>query len=234
MKPLISAHQGGLPAEGLSAAARYRRAIGLGVDFIELDVRRTRDGMTVIHHDDWTESGRAIRDFAYRDLEEELASEALTLNELLDVAAGKVGLHVDLKEPGYEAEIVKTMLDRCSVDEFVITSGVEEIRTIKEGFPQVRAGLSIGDDLSGFAPWLKARHRLSEIFPHGRIERSRADFIAVHKDLAVLSALRYCDRHDIPAWVWTVDEEPEIARFLADRRVTTLITNRPDIALRLR
>ncbi|HEV2029006.1 MAG TPA: glycerophosphodiester phosphodiesterase [Candidatus Dormibacteraeota bacterium] len=234
MKPLISAHQGGLQAEGVSAAERYRRAIGLGVDFIEFDVRRTRDGVTVVHHDDWTKSGRAIRDFAYRQLTDELGSEALTLDELLDVAAGHVGLHLDLKEPGYEAEIVQTMLDRCPVDEFVVTSGVEEIRTIKEAFPQVKAGLSIGDDLTGVAPWLKVRHRLRELLPRRRIERSRADFIAVHQDLAVLSALRYCERHRVPAWVWTVDDERSIARFLADRRVTTLITNRPDIALRLR
>jgi glycerophosphoryl diester phosphodiesterase len=234
MKPLISAHQGGRVMEGVSAADRYRHAIALGVDYVEFDVRRTRDGMTVIHHDDWTKSGRVLRDFAYSDLTDELGSEALTLDELLDVAAGHVGLHLDLKEPGYEAEIVEVMLDRCPVEEFVITSGVEEIRTIKEGFPQVRAGLSIGDDLTSVAPWLRVRHRLTELFPRRRIERSRAAFIAVHQDLAVLSALRYCDRHGVPAWVWTVDDERSIARFLADRRVTTLITNRPDIALRLR
>jgi glycerophosphoryl diester phosphodiesterase len=46
--------------------------------------------------------------------------------------------------------------------------------------------------------------------------------------------LRYCKRARVPAWVWTVDDEPGIARFLADSRVTTLITNRPDIALMLR
>ena len=220
--------------EGVSAADRYRQAIALGVDYVEFDVRRTRDRMTVVHHDDWTKSGRAFRDFAYGDLTDELGSEALTLDELLDVAAGHVRLHLDLKEPGYEAEIVKVMLDRCPVDEFVITSGVEEIRAIKERFPHVRAGLSIGDDLSRVAPWLKVRHRLSELFPRRRIERSRADLIAVHRDLAVLSALRYSDRHHIPAWVWTVDDEPSIARFLADRRVAGLITNRPDIAVRLR
>jgi glycerophosphoryl diester phosphodiesterase len=234
MKPLISAHQGGRVIEGVPATDRYRQAIALGVDYVEFDVRRTRDGMTVIHHDDWTKSGRGFRDFAYDDLRDELGSESLTLDELLEVVAGHVGLHLDLKEPGYEAEIVKVMLDRCPVDEFVITSGVEEIRTIKERFPQVRAGLSIGDDLSGVAPWLKVRHRLSELFPRRRIERSRADLIAVHKDLALLSALRYGERHHIPAWVWTVDDEPSIARFLADRRVAALITNRPDIAVRLR
>src|ERR1700687_5187957 len=230
MNPLISAHQGCLPAAGLSAAERYRRAIRLGVDFVEFDVRRSRDGMDVIHHDDWTKSGRPIRDFAYHELTEELGSEALTLDELLDVAAGKVGLHLDLKEPGYEAEIARTMLGRCPVDEFVITSGVEEIRTVKETFPQVRVGLSIGDDLTGISPWLAVRHRLRELFPRRRIERSRADFIAVHRDLAVLGALGYSERHRIPAWVWTVDDEPSIARFLADRRVAAAITNRADIA----
>jgi glycerophosphoryl diester phosphodiesterase len=220
--------------EGVSAADRYRQAIALGVDYVEFDVRRTRDRMTVIHHDDWTKSGRAIRDFAYGDLTGELGPEAITLDELLEVAAGHVGLHLDLKEPGYEVEIVQTMLDRCPVDTFVITSGVEEIRKIKEEFPHVRAGLSIGDDLTGVAPWLKVRHRLSEIFPRRRMEKSLADFMAVHQDLAVLSALRYCERHHFAAWVWTVDDEPSIARFLADRRVAVLITNRPDIAVRLR
>jgi glycerophosphoryl diester phosphodiesterase len=234
MKPLISAHQGGRVMDGVSAAERYRQAIALGVDYVEFDVRRTHDGATVIFHDDFTATGRNIRDLAHSDMAAEVGLEALTLYELLDIAAGRVGLHLDLKEPGYEAEIVETMLDRCAVDEFVITSGVNEIRTIKDAFPQVRGGLSIGDDLKSVAPWLKVRHRLSELFPRRRIEQSRADFIAVHQDLATLTALRYCARKHLPAWVWTVDDERGIARFIADPRVHALITNRPDIAMRLR
>lgn len=220
--------------EGVSAADRYRQAIALGVDYVEFDVRRTKDGVTVIFHDDRTGSGHDVRGLAYTDLAGEVGLEALTLDELLEVAAGRVGLHLDLKEPGYEAEIVRTVLDRCRADEFVITSGVDEIRTIKEVFPEVRGGLSIGDDLIGVAPWLKVRERLRELFPRRRIERSGADFVAVHQHLAVLSALRYCEREHLPAWVWTVDDERSIARFIADRRVSAVITNRPDIALRLR
>ena len=220
--------------EGVSAADRYRQAIALGVDYVEFDVRRTKDGVTVIFHDDRTASGRDVRGLGFSDLAGEVGLEALTLDELLDVVAGRVGLHLDLKEPGYEAEIVHSILDRCAVEEFVITSGVEEIRTIKVQFPHVRVGLSIGDGLTSLAPWFKVRHRLSEIFPRRRLERSHADFVAVHQDLARLSMLRYCERAGIPAWVWTVDDEPSIARFVRDRRVAALITNRPDIALRLR
>jgi glycerophosphoryl diester phosphodiesterase len=234
MAALISAHRGGSAADGVPAADRYRHAIELGVDFVEFDVRKTRDGVMVIYHDDRTGSGRAVRDLTHRELAEELGPEALTFDELLDVAAGRVGLHLDLKEAGYEAEVVRAALDRSPLDELVITSGDAVIRTIKERFPDVRAGLSIGEDINGLSPWLKLNVRLSELFPRGRLERSHADFLAAQRQLAGLTALRFCERHSIPAWVWTVDDEPGIARFLADPRVTTLITNRPDIAMRLR
>jgi len=38
----------------------------------------------------------------------------------------------------------------------------------------------------------------------------------------------------VPAWVWTVNDEADIARFMGDSRVAVLITGRPDIALRFR
>jgi glycerophosphoryl diester phosphodiesterase len=234
MTALISAHRGGTPVDGVSAVDRYRRAIDLGVDFVEFDVRRTRDGATVIFHDDRTASGREVRALSHRELAEELGPEAMTLDELLDVAAGRVGLHLDLKETGYEAEVVRAALDRCPVDRLVITSGDAAIRTIKEQFPEVRAGLSIGEEINHLALWMKLRVRLSELFPGGRLGRCHADFVAVHQQLARLTVLRFCQSQGIDAWVWTVDDEPGIVRFLADPRVTTLITDRPDIAMRLR
>lgn len=112
MTALISAHRGGTPVDGVSATERYRRAIELGVDFVEFDVRRTRDGATVVFHDERTASGRVISGLTYHELAEELGQEAMTLDDLLDVAAGRVGLHLDLKETGYEAEIVQAALDR--------------------------------------------------------------------------------------------------------------------------
>jgi len=75
---------------------------------------------------------------------------------------------------------------------------------------------------------------MSELFPRERLKRSHADFVAAHQQLARIRLLRYCAGRGLAAWVWTVDDEAEIARFIADRRVTALITNRPDIALRLR
>src|SRR5260370_2138672 len=61
----------------------------------------------VIFHDDRIPSGREVHGLTHRELAEELGPEAMTLDELLDVAAGRVGLHLDLKETGYEGEGVR-------------------------------------------------------------------------------------------------------------------------------
>src|SRR5258708_2345486 len=195
MKALISAHRGGFALDGVPAAERYHRAIELGVDFVEFDVRKTRDGAMVIFHDDRTPSGREVHGLTHRELAEELGPEAMTLDELLDVAAGRVGLHLDLKETGYEGEVVRAALDRCPVERLVITSGDEAIRTIKERFPHVRAGLSIGEEIDRLAPWVKLRVRLSELFPRGPLEPSHADFLAVHPQLPRPPALGSCATH---------------------------------------
>jgi glycerophosphoryl diester phosphodiesterase len=235
VRTLICAHRGQCGVVGLPAAERYGRAIELGVDYVELDVRRTADGVYVIYHDHVTPSGRRTGGLTYADLKTELGPEVLTLDGLLDVVAGRVGLHFDLKEPGYEAEIVRVALARVAESAFVVTTGeVESIRTVKEQFPTVRAGLTLGTDMSGAQGWATVTERLSELFPGSRLKRSHADFVAAHQQLARVRLLHYCARRRMPAWVWTVDDEVEIARFMSDPRVTTLITNRPDLALRLR
>jgi glycerophosphoryl diester phosphodiesterase len=232
---LICAHRGSCGVAGLSAAERYGRAIELGVDYVELDVRRTADGAFVNCHDHVTPSGHRVAGLTYAELKKELGPEVLTMAELFDLVAGRVRLHIDLKEPGYEAEIVRAAIDHVAESGFVVTTGeVESIRTIKVQFPNVNAGLTLGTDMSTARAWATLPERLSELFPGRRLRRSRADFVAAHQQLARIRLLRYCVRRRIAAWIWTVDDEPQIARFMADERVTTLITNRPDIAIRIR
>ena len=232
---MICAHRGSCGVAGLPAAERYDRAISLGVDYVEIDVRRTADGTYVNYHDDVTPSDRLTCLLGYAELRSELGGELMTLDEVFDVAGGRVALHIDLKEPGYEAEIVEAILARTPVNEFVVTTGaVASIRAVKELFPTVRAGLTVGADVRNAHAWVMVTERMSELFPGPRLKRSHADFVAAHQQLARLRLLGYCARKKMPAWVWTVDQEADIARFMADRRVTTLVTNRPDVALRWR
>jgi glycerophosphoryl diester phosphodiesterase len=235
VSPLISAHRGSCGVPGLPAAERYDRAIGLGVDYVELDSRRTADGLLVNYHDDLTPSGRPTSSLTYADLKAELGAELLTIEEVLDVVAGRVGLHVDLKETGDQGDLIRMLLAHRAGAHFVVTTGdVESIRAVKEHFPEVQSGLTLGTDMKDAHAWATMTERLAELFPDARLKRSRADFVAAHQQLARLRLLRYCERRRLPVWVWTVDETNEIERFIRDPRVTTLITNRPDVALRSR
>ena len=235
MGPLISAHRGSCGLAGLPAAERYDRAISLGVDYVELDVRRSADGLFINYHDGVTPSGRAVGSLAYSDLKAELGGELLTLDELLQVVAGRVGLHVDLKDTGGEGDIVRILLGDKAGARFVVTTGeVASIRAIKNEFPDVQAGLTLGTDMRNAQVWATMTERLAELFPGPRLERSHADFIAAHQQLARIRLLGYGKRKRLPVWVWTVDDTKEIERFMRDRRVATLVTNRPDVAIQFR
>jgi len=234
MRTLIDAHRGECGIPGLPAADRYSRAISLGVNYVEIDVRRSADGVYVNYHDERTPSGRGVRELSYAALKQELDAQLLKVGEVMELVDGRVGLHVDVKEVGDEAAVVRLIQAGCAHSPVVFTGGDDSIRAIKETFPMVSAGLTLGEDLEGAPPWRYLRVRLSELFPGVRLRRSHADFAAVHQRLAGIRVLDYCARVHMPAWVWTVDDELNIARFMHDPRVAVLITNRPDIALRFR
>ena len=234
MRTLIDAHRGECGIPGLPAADRYGRAIALGVDYVEIDVRRSADGVYVNYHDDRTPSGRTVHELSFVALRQELGSELLKVDEVMELVDGRVGLHVDVKEAGDEAATVRLIQAGCAHSPVFFTGGDDSIRAIKGTFPTARAGLTLGEDLEGAPPWRYLRVRWSELFPAVRLRRCHADFAAVHQRLAGLRVLDYCARAHLPAWVWTVDDEVNIARFIDDPRVAVLITNRPDLALRIR
>jgi glycerophosphoryl diester phosphodiesterase len=231
---MIDAHAGECGIPGLLAAERYSRSIALGVDFVEIDVRRTADGVYINFHDDDAPSGRAVRKLSYAAMRDELGDDLLKVGEIMEMVDGKVGLHVDLKEDGEVDAIVRLIHAGCVHSEVVFTGPDGAIRAIKEQFPRVRAGLSLGEDLAGAWPLRYVRVRLSELFPARRLRRCHADFVAANQRLATIWVLDYCARAQMPAWVWTVDDDAGIASFMRDARVAVLITNRPDLAMRIR
>jgi glycerophosphoryl diester phosphodiesterase len=50
--PLLSAHRGGVTLAPENTLAAYRHAFAYGMDFVEVDVRETADGVFVVMHDD--------------------------------------------------------------------------------------------------------------------------------------------------------------------------------------
>ncbi len=82
-RPVLLGHRG-LPkvADG-NTRASFRAAIEAGLDGIETDVQRTKDGVLVIHHD-FVVGLRLIADMTFDELKEQ-RPEILSLQELLEL-----------------------------------------------------------------------------------------------------------------------------------------------------
>jgi glycerophosphoryl diester phosphodiesterase len=143
--------------------------------------------------------------------------------------------HLDLKEPGYEDEVIEMALAVLGPGQFVATSLEDSsIAAIKRSFPEVTTALSLGRNLDG-VPWQRRPGiRASELLPVARLRSCGADWAAVNYQLAPFGVIGTCHRNGIGVMVWTVDSDKLLDQFLADRRVDVLITNRPRHALQRR
>ena len=146
----------------------------------------------------------------------------------MTLIAGRATGHLDLKDTGGEEKVVEMALDILGPGNFVVTTLEDRsVAAIKTRFPAVPAALSLGRDLNEVPRARRAATRLSELFPMRRLRACRADWVAVHRRLAAAGVLARCHRAGIKTMIWTVDEDAEMRRWLADPRVAVLITNRP-------
>jgi glycerophosphoryl diester phosphodiesterase len=110
----------------------FEAALEHGVDMIEFDILRTRDGRLVLAHDYADADGR----------------ECLTLDEGLDHFAGEayngVELDVDLKLPGYEREVIDGLRERGLHERSLVsTTYPESLERLGELAPGLRRGWSV-------------------------------------------------------------------------------------------
>lgn len=118
---LIAAHRGAhleVPENSLPA---FRKAIELGIDIIELDVRCTKDGVLVLVHDktvNRTTNGTGdVDSFTFEEIRKlrlkhngQLTNEQIpTLEEALKIAKGKILVDLDIKGEACLPAIMETI-----------------------------------------------------------------------------------------------------------------------------
>ncbi len=105
--PLRIGHRGAAGHAPENTLASIRTAIGFGVDLVEVDLQRSRDGQVVIIHDetlDRTTNGKGrVNKKSLAELQALDAGKGEhipTLEELLTLAEGRVGLMLEIKVAG--------------------------------------------------------------------------------------------------------------------------------------
>ena len=201
------AHRGGASLAGGDIVEGIRRLVAQGVDAAEIDVRRTADGTLVVHHDaDW----RGLR--LDRTTYDELAGRKAPVRALEDVLAaaeGRLTFDAELKESGYEAEVVAALLARLEPARLFFTSFLDEVvRSVKAEAPEVRAGLLVGTR--------DPRRLYADAFPFDRVRRCGADFLAPNVHLAASGVARRARRRGVPLLFWTETDAARLRRRLAE------------------
>jgi glycerophosphoryl diester phosphodiesterase len=114
---MVIAHRGaheGIPSNTLLS---LKKAIELGVDYVECDIRTTADNKLVIMHDgtvNGTTNGKGtIREMTFKEIRKLDAgiktgpqfagTKVPTLDEMLKMARGKIGIYADTKDASPEA-----------------------------------------------------------------------------------------------------------------------------------
>jgi len=228
--PAVSAHG---PRAGTIES--YAHALKTGAEYVEFDIRRTADGELAAFHDARTRQGETLAAISYARLCELAGYEVPRVADIMTLIGGKAIGHLDLKDTGGEERVVELALDLLGPGRFVVTTLEDEsVAAVKKRFPEVPAALSLGRDLAEVPWWRWAATRFGELRPMRRLRACRADWVAVNHRLAGAGVLTQCHRAGLSTMIWTVDEDAGMRRWLADPRVTVLITNRPAEAVALR
>ncbi len=120
----IVAHRGASAEAPENTLAAFERAIEVGADIIEFDVRRGLDGKLVVSHDPVREPGLP------------------SLEDTLRLAQGRIELDVELKEAGCEREAIDLLLRYFPAGEFCITSFLPAaLRATRAIRPGIRTGI---------------------------------------------------------------------------------------------
>jgi glycerophosphoryl diester phosphodiesterase len=209
-----------------NTAASFEAALEHGVDMIEFDVLRSRDGRLVLAHD-------------YADSERR---ECLTLDQGLELFAGEayagVELDVDLKLPGYEGEVVDGLSRHGLMERSLVsTMYPESLDRLGELEPALRRGWSVPRVQRNYlkapfyirlpvlvlAAWMRAR---MPSLAAARLRAGGCEAIMAHQILVTRRLVRAVRNAGGQLYVWTVDEAPKI-RALEALGVDGVITNDP-------
>jgi glycerophosphoryl diester phosphodiesterase len=231
----ISAHRGGGEGAQEGTYAAYQRALEAGADYLEFDVRRTADGELVAFHAATVRPGRAVSALNYPELCRLAGYEVPTTSGVLELLAGRAGGHIDLKEPDCLGAIVSEARRALAAADIIVTTGDESaVAELRQRYPDVPAGLTIGGALAHTARHLAWRAGLPVQSPVDAVVAAGAGWAVVHERLARAGALAECRRRGLATMVWTVNHDHALARWLGCPDVDVVVTDRPQRAATLR
>ena len=223
---LVIGHTGAKKIAPENTLKSFQKAIELKADYIEFDIHLTKDDEIVIIHD--TDISRIT---GHDGLVKEMTLEQLkqydfgegeripTLQELIELASGKIGLQVEIKARGMEKKLV-SILRRANLIESSLISCFMHSKLVK--IHKIEPNLK----LAALEPAITGRKVKREDFE--RMVKNAIDkhFNAIHPEYSLITEelVELAHEYDLRVHPWTVNDG-EIMNRLIDMGVDGIITD---------
>lgn len=217
------AHRGARLVAPENTVEAFRLAAQLGSDAVELDVRRTVDGVLVVHHDCLLADGRMIAAIAYAELPDHVP----TLAEALDACEG-MWVNVEIKNDPSDADFDESDSIADETIDHLLARG-EDDRWLVSCFR-----LETVDRCHALAPNIRTAW-LCDVAPDNVADLLvRKGHSALHPWVEQLAraTVDECHAAGLEVNTWTCDDPARIAE-LIEWGVDGICTNAPDVALKI-
>jgi len=229
-RPLVFAHRGGAALAPENTLAAFENGVALGADGIELDVRASRDGRVVVHHDETLDRTTSLRGPVNAHTADELARAGVpefsqVLHACRDV---RVIVEIKVNEPAFGREVVEELRRAQAIERTCVGGfGRAVLQAVRAEMPSLATSAAQEEvRLALYRSWLRwpvmnppyAGYQVPERRGMTRVVSER--FVA--------------DSHraGLGVQIWTVNDEADARRLLA-WGADALITDRPDLMVPL-
>jgi len=249
-RPQVFAHRGGCDLGPENTIAAFDIGMSTGADGLELDVHLSADGRVIVHHDKTLDrttnasgllAGRTADELARVDAGYRFARDGQfpfrgrgigvpALAEVLRRYRGVptiIEMKVDTEALG---AAVAEEIRRAGAIEHVCVAGygARSAHAVRSALPEISASACHGEvRLAVYRSLLRWAITAAMYHTYQVPERAQATRIVSPR------FIRHAHARGIKVQVWTVDEENDMRRLL-EWGVDGLISNRPDLAVRVR
>jgi len=213
-------HRGARAYEPENTLRSFAKAIELGVDAVEFDVRRTKDNEIVVIHDasvDRTTNGKGLVDeLTLKQIKQLVTGKGeriLTLEEALDFLDKKVKVLVELKETGFENTVLQLVKLKGLEDDVIIVSFLEEaLGKVRELNRTVMTGL------------IYSRHKN----PVKAALELEANYLLPLYRFVHTADVQKAHKNSLKVIVWTINTREEVLEYVK-KGVDGIASDKPDV-----
>jgi glycerophosphoryl diester phosphodiesterase len=225
-RPLVFAHRGGALLAPENTVAAFDNGLSLGADGIELDVRLSRDGTAVVHHDALLDRTTQLHGpVAARSTDELAAANVPTLRSVLvRYPATRVIVEIKERSLALARAVIEDIRAAAAVDRVCIGAfsrkPLREVRRLEPSLATSAAREEVR--LALYRSWCRwpvmntpyVGYQIPEVAGTTRVVSPRF--------------VDYAHRAGLGVQVWTVNSEIDAEKLLG-WGVDALITDRPDV-----